>query len=67
MWVVTRVFRPVLLMDMSPSTKENVVGTLSMMTTMWQWDWVVRKVLLEERCGLLLGFSGLYCQWTCHR
>ena len=36
------------------------------MTTMWQWDRVVRKVIWEERCGLPLGFAGLYCRWTCH-
>ena len=64
-WVVAGVCRPVLPMDMSPSTKKNVVGTLST-TTMWQWDRLARKVVWEERCGLLLGFAVLYHRAKCH-
>ena len=66
MCVVAGVFRPVLLIDMSPSTKKNVVGT-STMTTMWQWDRLVRKVVWEERCGFSLGFAVLYHRAKHHR
>ena len=47
MCVVTGVFRPVLLIDMSPLTKKNVVG-MTTTTMMWQWDRLVRKVIWEE-------------------